>query len=201
MRVSVVGPGGVGGHVGARPAAGADVGLVARGEHPRALQHHGLSVDSAHGDVHVEVAAVADAAEIRPLRGLLRQGLRHRRRGRPPPPAAVRAGHAVNSLQNGVGKEPASLRSSACVTCWVGWPRASPPSPDRGVVAHPGGPARLVVGELDGRHRLADCHRWCTAAGVEAEVTEGRNWSPCESARSPCRGVRVAPRPQGLGSA
>ena len=51
MRVVIFGAGAVGAYVGGRLAqAGAQVALLARGDHLQALARHGLRVDSPHGD-------------------------------------------------------------------------------------------------------------------------------------------------------
>jgi 2-dehydropantoate 2-reductase len=66
MKITVMGPGGVGGYFGARlAAAGSDVTFVARGSHLEAMQTRGLRLDSEIGPLHLEkVKVVADAREI-----------------------------------------------------------------------------------------------------------------------------------------
>ena len=66
MKITVMGPGGVGGYFGARlAAAGNDVTFVARGAHLEAMQTHGLRLDSEIGALHLNpVKVVADAREI-----------------------------------------------------------------------------------------------------------------------------------------
>ena len=66
MKITVMGPGGVGGYFGARlAAAGNDVTFVARGAHLQAMQAEGLRLDSEIGNLHLNpVKAVADAREI-----------------------------------------------------------------------------------------------------------------------------------------
>jgi 2-dehydropantoate 2-reductase len=50
MRIAVFGAGGIGGYFGARLAqAGDEVALIARGSHLRAIQEHGLFVESPTG--------------------------------------------------------------------------------------------------------------------------------------------------------
>lgn len=61
MRIAVFGTGGVGGYFGGRLAqAGHDVTFIARGEHLRAIQAHGLKVDSILGDFLVAPARATD---------------------------------------------------------------------------------------------------------------------------------------------
>ena len=66
MRIAVFGAGAVGGYFGGRLAqAGEDVVLIARGEHLRAMQTHGLRVESIEGDFVVDpIQASDDPAEV-----------------------------------------------------------------------------------------------------------------------------------------
>ena len=66
MKITVMGPGGVGGYFGARlAAAGNDVTFVARGAHLAAMRKSGLRLDSEIGKLHLDpVQVVADAGEI-----------------------------------------------------------------------------------------------------------------------------------------
>ena len=66
MKITVMGPGGVGGYFGARlAAAGNDVTFVARGSHLAAMRKGGLRLDSDIGKLHLSPAqVVADAGEI-----------------------------------------------------------------------------------------------------------------------------------------
>ena len=66
LKITVMGPGGVGGYFGARLAAsGNDVTFVARGSHLEAMRKNGLRLDSEVGPLHLNpVKVVADAREI-----------------------------------------------------------------------------------------------------------------------------------------
>ncbi len=66
MRIAVFGAGAVGGYFGGRLAqAGEDVVLIARGEHLKAMQMHGLHVESIEGDFTVDpVQATDDPGEV-----------------------------------------------------------------------------------------------------------------------------------------
>jgi 2-dehydropantoate 2-reductase len=66
LKITVIGPGGVGGYFGARlAAAGNDVTFVARGSHLQAMRKDGLRLDSEIGPLHLKpVKVVADAREI-----------------------------------------------------------------------------------------------------------------------------------------
>jgi 2-dehydropantoate 2-reductase len=67
LKITVIGPGGVGGYFGARlAAAGNDVTFVARGAHLEAMRKDGLRLDSEIGPLHLKpVKVVADAREIK----------------------------------------------------------------------------------------------------------------------------------------
>ena len=73
MRITVFGPGGVGGYFGARLAeVGNDVSFVARGAHLEAIRANGLRVDSVLGDMLVKpTVASASAADIGPVDAVL----------------------------------------------------------------------------------------------------------------------------------
>ena len=65
MRFAVVGAGAIGAYVGAAlDRGGADVTLIARGEHLRAMQEHGVRVLSPRGDFDARPAATDDFAAI-----------------------------------------------------------------------------------------------------------------------------------------
>jgi len=65
VRFAVVGAGAIGAYVGAALArGGADVTLIARGEHLRAMQAHGVRVLSPRGDFEARPAATDDLAAI-----------------------------------------------------------------------------------------------------------------------------------------
>lgn len=69
MRTTIFGSGGVGGYFGARLAqAGHDVQFIARGEHRRAMETHGLRLRSILGDAHINPATVAEtpSADFQP---------------------------------------------------------------------------------------------------------------------------------------
>jgi 2-dehydropantoate 2-reductase len=61
MRIAIFGAGSVGGYFGGRLAqAGEDVIFIARGEHLRAMQAHGLRVDSIKGDFLIQPVQATD---------------------------------------------------------------------------------------------------------------------------------------------
>jgi 2-dehydropantoate 2-reductase len=72
MKIAIYGTGGVGGYFGGRLAqAGADVHLIARGDHLDALRQDGLRVKSVSGDFSIDVPATDDPAEIGPCEFVL----------------------------------------------------------------------------------------------------------------------------------
>jgi 2-dehydropantoate 2-reductase len=72
VKIGIVGAGGVGGYYGARLAsAGAEVGLIARGDHLAAIREHGLRVRADDADFTVRVAASDDPADIGPCDAVL----------------------------------------------------------------------------------------------------------------------------------
>ena len=68
MKVTIFGAGAIGGLIGARLAerTDAEVGLVARGPHLKAMQENGLTVRSAESETMVSVRATDNAAELGP---------------------------------------------------------------------------------------------------------------------------------------
>jgi len=68
VRVAVVGAGAIGAYVGAAlHRGGADVHLIARGEHLEAMRRNGVTVLSQRGDFHAHPHVTADPAEIGPV--------------------------------------------------------------------------------------------------------------------------------------
>jgi 2-dehydropantoate 2-reductase len=69
MRIAVMAAGAVGGYFGARMAAADhDVFFIARGAHRDAMLKNGLTVESVHGDVHLEKLNVTDhPAQVGPV--------------------------------------------------------------------------------------------------------------------------------------
>jgi 2-dehydropantoate 2-reductase len=68
VKVAVVGAGAIGAYVGAALCrGGADVSLIARGEHLAAMRRDGVTVLSPRGDFHAHPLATADPGEIGPV--------------------------------------------------------------------------------------------------------------------------------------
>lgn len=175
MRIAVFGAGGAGGYFGARLArAGEEVVWIARGQQLEALRTRGLRVESIDGDFTLgPVEASDDPGQFRPVDAVLLgvkawQVTDAARAMRP----LIAEGTCVVPLQNGVeasdelravlGDRPV-LGGVAKVFSFLVGP---------GHLRRPGGPATVVLGELDNRpservRRLAECLR---RAGLGAEV-------------------------------
>ena len=174
MKIGVIGAGGVGGYFGARLAqTGNEVGLVARGDHLRAIREHGLRIRSVLGDATVAVVASDDPSDIGPCDVVLfcvksfdtaaAAALL---------PALLGNGGAVLSLQNGVDNEEilAEVLGADRVIGGAAYIFSSVVEP--GVIEHTGGPARLVFGELDRQpsQRAERLLQACHDSGIEAEI-------------------------------
>ena len=152
MTFAIFGAGGVGAYLGARLAdAGYDVHLIARGDHLEALRSEGLRVESVAGDTSVDLPATDDPADVGPVDHVLFTVKSYDTRD-----AAADLDRllgpetAVVSFQNGVDNEGwiAEEVGESHVVGGVAYIFSTIQSP--GVVAHTGGPARFIYGELDG---------------------------------------------------
>jgi 2-dehydropantoate 2-reductase len=176
VKVAIVGAGGVGGYYGGRLAqAGAEVALVARGEHLAAIHERGLRVRSPDEDFTVRVAASDDPAEIGPCDAVL-----FCVKSYDTVEAAelldplLKKSTAVVSFQNGVDNEKkiAEKIGAGHVLGGASFILASIVEP--GVVEKAGTLARVVFGELDGSQsersqRLLAEFR---AARIDSDVTD-----------------------------
>jgi 2-dehydropantoate 2-reductase len=152
MKIGVLGAGGVGGYYGARLAsAGAEVGLIARGDHLAAIRERGLQVRADDGDFTVRLAASDDPAEIGPCDAVLfcvKSYDTDRAAALLGPLLSPETG--VLSLQNGVDNEEriASRTGPEHVLGGVSFILAHIAEP--GVVEQIGSVRRVIFGELDG---------------------------------------------------
>ena len=176
MKVAVFGAGGVGGYFGGRMAqAGADVHLIARGEHLSALREGGLTVDSVFGDFAIDLPATDDPADIGPCDFVLFTVKATDTE------SAARDLHpligdetAVITLQNGVRNEALLADEVGTEHVMGGVAYIFSTIAEPGVIEHTGGPTRFVYGELDGR-RSARAERlleFCRDADIDAELSE-----------------------------
>ncbi|MFB6090568.1 MAG: 2-dehydropantoate 2-reductase [Halobellus sp.] len=177
MNVAVYGAGGVGGYVGGRLAqAGADVHLIARGDHLDALRSEGLRVESVEGDFAVDLHATDDPAEIGPCDYVLFtvKSFDTESAAQELDPL-LGEDTAVVSLQNGVDNEAILadeigrehvMGGVAYVFSTIGEP---------GVIEHTGGPTSFTIGELDGSRteRAERLAAWFERAdGMAVELSE-----------------------------
>ncbi len=176
MKVAVFGAGGVGAYFGGRMAqAGADVHLIARGDHLDALRSDGLTVESVHGDFSLDLPATDDPAEIGPCDFVL-----FTVKSTDTEDAAADLhpllgdDTAVITLQNGVVNEEILVDAVGAGHVMGGVAYIFSTIADPGVIEHTGGPTRFIYGELDGRRseraeRLLD---FCDDADIDADLSE-----------------------------
>ena len=175
MKLAVYGTGGVGGYFGGRLAlAGADVHLIARGRHLDALRARGLRVTSTKGDFHADLPSSDRPADIGPCDYVLFSV-----KSFDTDAAAARLGPligertAIISLQNGIDNEEKIARAVGPGHVVGGAAYIFSRIAEPGVIAHTGGPARIVFGEMDGadsertQHFLAACRK----ANIDAKLT------------------------------
>ncbi len=171
--IAVYGAGGVGAYFGGRLAlAGADVSLIARGDHLEALRSGGLRVESVHGNFEVDLPATDDPADIGPVDYVLVCVKSFDTETIDLDPL-VGEDTAVISLQNGVRNERilADAVDEKRVMGGVCYIFSTIKEP--GVVEHTGGPARIVFGELDGSvtDRAERFRDLCERAELDVELS------------------------------
>lgn len=176
MKLAVFGTGGVGGYFGGRLAlAGVDVHLIARGPHLDALHAHGLRVTSTKGDFHVALPASEDPSDVGPCDYVLFSV-----KSFDTDAAAAQLGPligdrtAVISFQNGIDNEEKIARAVGPEHLMGGAAYIFSRIAEPGVIAHTGGPARIVFGEMNGAdsersHHFLDA---CRMAGIDAELSK-----------------------------
>jgi 2-dehydropantoate 2-reductase len=177
MKITVMGPGGVGGYFGARlAAAGNDVTFVARGAHLAAMQAGGLRLDSELGNLHLNpVKAVARARDI-PAADAIIFGVKMRDTEsaaeslRP----LVAKGAAIFTFQNGVESAERIGRIVGAGNVVEGAARIASNIPEPGVIKQISKFAVLEFGERDGKPsaRTSAFHEACVAAGIDAKLSD-----------------------------
>ncbi len=177
VTIAVYGAGGVGGYFGGRLArAGADVRLVARGDHLAALRGEGLRVRSVAGDFAVDLPATDDPADVGPCDYVLFTvksfDTEEAARGLRP---LLHDDTAVVSLQNGVDNEERLAAEVGRDHVMGGVAYVFSTIAEPGVVEHTGGPGSFTYGELNGERsdRAERLQAWCDRAdGMSAELSE-----------------------------
>jgi 2-dehydropantoate 2-reductase len=174
VRIAVFGAGGIGAYYGSGFASGgADVHLIARGAHLKALQRDGLTIETADGTVRQSLHATADPKEIGLVDVVLFCVKSYDTETAAPALRPLLApGTAVISLQNGIDNETK-------IAATIGWPHvlggsayifAAIRSP--GVVVA-SGPRSIVIGEWTGGDpspRVQAILAAAAAGGVAAET-------------------------------
>jgi 2-dehydropantoate 2-reductase len=175
MKIAVYGAGGVGGYFAGRLAlAGADVHLIARGPHLDALRARGLRVRSVRGDFETHLPATDDPAAIGPCDFVL-----FCVKSFDTDVAAVRlhplirGETAVITLQNGIDNEDKLAREIGPEHVVGGAAYIFSTIEEPGVIAHTGGPASIVFGELDGStsRRAKALLALCLKAEIDATTS------------------------------
>ena len=176
MKVAVFGTGGVGGYFGGRLAlAGVDVHLTARGAHLEALRTGGLRVTSTKGDFQVDLPATDDPSQIGPCDYVLFSVKSFDTEDAAALlPALMGEETAILSFQNGVDNEEKIARIVGRKHVMGGAAYIFSRIVEPGVVAHTGGPARIVFGEMGGprsqrAERLLDI---CRKANIDADLSD-----------------------------
>ena len=177
MKITVMGPGGVGGYFGARlAAAGNDVTFVARGAHLAAMQASGLRLDSDLGNLHLNpVKAVANAAEIPAADAVIfAVKMRDTESAAESLRPLVAKGAAIFTFQNGVESAEQIGKIVGAGNVVEGAARIASNSPEPGVIKQIGKFALLEFGERDGKPsaRVNAFHAACVAAGIDARLSE-----------------------------
>ena len=177
LKITVMGPGGVGGYFGARlAAAGNDVTFVARGAHLDAMRANGLRLDSEIGALHLQkVRAVADAWEVPAADAIIfsvkmrdteaaAEGLR----------GLAANGATVCTFQNGVESADRIGAMLGADRVVQGTARIGASISEPGVIKQIGTFARLDFGERDGRPsaRTTAFLEACKAAGIDAHLSD-----------------------------
>jgi 2-dehydropantoate 2-reductase len=177
MKITVMGPGGVGGYFGARLAdAGNDVTFVARGAHLEAMKANGLRLDSDIGHLHLKpVKVVADAREIPAADAIIfAVKMRDTESAAESLAPLVAKGATIFTFQNGVESAERIGKIAGAGSVVEGAARIASNVPEPGVIKQIGKFAILEFGERDGKPsaRTTAFHAACVAAGITASISD-----------------------------
>ena len=176
MKITVMGPGGVGGYFGARlAAAGNDVTFVARGSHLDAMRKKGLRLDSDIGKLDLEpVQVVADAGEIAAADAIIfavklgdTEGAAQTLK------ALVAKGATIYTFQNGVESAERIGKVVGAKSVVPGVARIAAHIIEPGVIRQAGNFAKIEFAEADNKpsQRTAAFHKACKDAGIDAVLS------------------------------
>jgi 2-dehydropantoate 2-reductase len=176
MKITVMGPGGVGGYFGARlAAAGNDVTFVARGAHLEAMRKNGLRLDSEIGNLHLDPAkVVADAGAIAAADAVIfAVKMRDTESAAETLRPLVAKGATIFTFQNGVESAERIGRVVGAGSVVEGAARIASHIPEPGVIKQIGNFALLEFGEGDRKPsaRASALHAACIAAGITATLS------------------------------
>ncbi|MEK9753732.1 MAG: ketopantoate reductase family protein [Rhodospirillaceae bacterium] len=176
MKIAVMAAGGVGGYFGARlAAAGHDVTFIARGEHLDAIHRTGLRIKSPLGNVHLRPGhATSDPASIGPVDAVIfAVKLGDMKKAAEACRLLLGPDTAVVPFLNGVDAPGVLADTLGAYHACGGVAYISAHIDEPGVIRHVGNFARLIFGEMDGRHsgRLEGLRKALADSGVEAAVS------------------------------
>jgi len=177
LKVTVMGPGGVGGYFGGRlAAAGNDVTFVARGAHLEAMRARGLRLDSEIGPLHLQnVKAVADARNVPAADAVIfAVKMRDTEAATESLRGLVAKGATVFTFQNGVESADRIGTILGADKVVQGTARIGASISEPGVIKQIGTFARLDFGERDGRPsaRTTALLEACKAAGIDTHLSD-----------------------------
>lgn len=175
MRLAVMGAGGLGGYFGARLClGGADVHVIARGEHLEAIRSDGLRIEGPDPFHIARVRATHDPSEIGAVDVvMLCVKLWDTEAALQQIGPLIGPDTAIVSFQNGVLKDQILLEAygPSRVMGGVGYIAATIDGP--GVIRRTGPMQKLVFGEFDGSRsaRAEALLQACLAGGIDAELS------------------------------
>src|SRR6185295_18801825 len=177
MRIVVYGTGGVGGYFGGRLAqAGEDVTFIARGEHLRAMQQSGLTVDGLDGNFTVNpVKATADPATVGHVDlivvGVKAWQVKDAAYAMKP---MVGPATTVLPLQNGVDAPKQLADVLGVKPVLGGLCRIVSFVSEPGHIKHVGFDPSITIGELDNQpgQRLDRIHKTLINAGIKTSIAD-----------------------------
>jgi 2-dehydropantoate 2-reductase len=171
MRIGIMAAGAVGGYLGGRlQAAGHDVVFFARGAHLEALRERGLAIESPLGNLHLNVNATDNAANVNPVDIVLfAVKLWDTERAGEQLKPVVNRDTRVVTLQNGVDsvERLAPILGSEVVV--GGTALIATVIKEPGVISHTSQFAQVRCGRVDGRadDKLASFVAAAKAAGID----------------------------------
>jgi len=179
MKIAVMGAGGVGAYFGGLLALqGHEVALVARGEHLKALQQNGLTVNSIHGDFHLPLQAVADPKEIGEVDLVLFTTKAFDTKSASEQILPIlREDSIVLNLQNGVGNEEVMAEVIGQDRILAGLTYIETTIEAPGVIAQKSKKRDIIFGELNKEKtvRAKEIYQILTDAGIPTVLSDDIN--------------------------